>query len=97
MCCEYYRVCLVIHFSYRKHPAEEVYLVGEWSKWQYYEQLKKQANGTFTLSLNLRIGFYQYKYIVDGKWTYDEDEPRVSDNHGSFNNMREVYPTTAYT
>lgn len=46
--------------------------MGEWSKWQYYEQLKKQPDDTFAIGLNLRIGVYTYKFIVDGKWTYDD-------------------------
>ena len=43
------------------------------------------------------MGLYKYKFIVDGEWACDPEEPKISNNLGSFNNIKEVYPTTAYT
>ena len=40
----------------------------------------------------LPVGKYQYKYLVDGAWTYDPTQPCVPDSFGSWNNIVEIYP-----
>jgi len=42
--------------------------------------------------MNLQVGTYQYKFIVDGKWTYDHMQNSLSDGFGSYNNILEVIP-----
>lgn len=42
--------------------------------------------------MNLQAGTYEYKFIVDGKWTYDNTQNKSPDGFGSFNNILEVVP-----
>lgn len=42
--------------------------------------------------MNLQAGTYQYKFIVDGKWTYDHTQNCASDGFGSYNNILELVP-----
>ena len=48
------------------------------------------ADGTFTATLVLDPGSYQYKYIVDGNWLPDPAKPQVDDNFGGKNNTLDV-------
>lgn len=49
-----------------------------------------QGNICFVIGSNVPIGKFQYKFIVDGKWTYFKNAPVVPDPYGSFNNFIEV-------
>jgi 5'-AMP-activated protein kinase regulatory beta subunit len=44
----------------------------------------------FAVSLILRPGKYEYKFIVDSDWKHDPDKPFVSDNHGGYNNVVKI-------
>jgi hypothetical protein len=44
------------------------------------------------VTLSLSPGKYYYKYLIDGKWEYDENENLVPDNFNAFNNVRDVLP-----
>jgi len=52
----------------------------------------KFVNRFFSCTMNLQVGTYQYKFIVDGKWTYDHMQNSLSDGFGSYNNILEVIP-----
>lgn len=45
----------------------------------------------FEVGSNIPMGRFQYKFIVDGKWTYCKQAPKVPDPYGSFNNFVEVF------
>jgi hypothetical protein len=34
----------------------------------------QKVSGVFSHDLNLKIGLYHYKFIVDGNWCYDEGQ-----------------------
>lgn len=38
------------------------------------------------------VGSYQYKFLVDGVWRFDEKEQYCGDGFGSYNNVIEVIP-----
>ncbi|KNC72844.1 hypothetical protein SARC_14595, partial [Sphaeroforma arctica JP610] len=44
----------------------------------------------FSLTLDLPIGTYQYKFIVDEEWCYNPDQPQINDRSGAVNNIVEV-------
>ena len=50
----------------------------------------------FELALMLPVGTYQYKYLVDGQWCYDNTQPFVPDSFGSYNNIVEIYPKKTF-
>jgi|JI6StandDraft_1071083.scaffolds.fasta_scaffold00831_4 hypothetical protein len=61
--------------------------MGEWSKWQSKEQLHR-INNSFVLHKNLKVGTYRYKFVVDGKWQHDWEQPHESDSYGGYNNVK---------
>jgi len=55
--------------------------------------IKNNDFGLFFLYLDLPLGIYEYKFIVDGKWTYHEGKPyRKNDNPAFINNYIEILP-----
>lgn len=49
-----------------------------------------KVDSLFVHDINLKIGVYRYKFIVDGKWVYDANKPNESDTINSRNNILEV-------
>lgn len=47
-------------------------------------------NDYYELQLSLKIGSYQYKFIVDGEWVHDEDQPKIMNSFKTYNNVKEV-------
>jgi 1,4-alpha-glucan branching enzyme len=70
--------------------AKSVHLVGEFNNWSISNTpMKKQENGTFTVSLNLEKGReYQFRYLIDGTiWENDWNaEKYVPSPFGNFDN-----------
>ena len=55
-------------FTYTK-SAKDVFVAGDFNGWTKDEiRLQKKSDGTFSTSLSLKPGIYQYKFFVDGKW-----------------------------
>jgi chromosome partitioning protein len=82
-----------IEFSYFAPDASEIWVAGEFNNWhpsQKYK-LKKQENGEWGLSVPLLPGKYEYKFIVDGQWREDPENPqhRIGD-HGEKNSVLDV-------
>ncbi len=54
--------------------AEKVWLAGDFNSWSSVDTpMKKQKNGSFTVTLTLETGReYQFRYLLDGKrWEND--------------------------
>ena len=50
--------------------------------------MRKQINGQWVASVRLPAGQHQYKFIVDGKWIADPENPsQVDDNYGGKNSV----------
>jgi 5'-AMP-activated protein kinase regulatory beta subunit len=70
----------------------EVFLTGSFTKWRTHYPLTRQGH-EFSVTVALPKGIYQYKFIVDGEWRFNPDEPTESDEQGNINN---VINTTHY-
>lgn len=46
-----------------------VYVTGAWDDWRVKIPLARSGN-EFSTVLSLPLGYYQYKFIVDGNWRY---------------------------
>ncbi|WP_430413074.1 glycogen-binding domain-containing protein [Kordia sp.] len=71
--------------------AEKVIIAGTFNKWnEDLFQMKKVADGWY-ITLQLRPGIYEYKFIIDGMWMRDEANPNKKRNEfGEFNSLVEV-------
>ena len=48
-----------------------VKVAGTWNNWKPQNLIYNQQDDTWMLSLNLKPGTYQYKYIIDGQPSED--------------------------
>lgn len=69
-------------------PAEEVYVTGTFDKWSKSVKLTKDS-GVFTKQVDLPSTSDDifYKFVVDGNWTVDPQQPTKKDDKGNENNL----------
>ncbi len=79
-------------FQLHAGEAQSVTIAGDFNDWNSQEQyLKKNPDGTWTISLKLQPGSYHYKFVVDGNWQEDPNNPnRLWVSEGTFNSVIEV-------
>lgn len=76
--------------------ASQVLLSGTFNNWASTPETATvmkddDKDGTWTVSLPLAAGTYQYKFIVDGEWKTDPANPdKVPDNYGGYNSVLTV-------
>lgn len=77
--------------------AKKVIVAGSFNKWN--EQLftmKKTANG-WELTLQIKPGVYQYRFIVDGQWMEDPHNPlKVRNEFDAFNSVIDIKEYIAF-
>jgi len=70
--------------------AQSVQIAGSFNSWNAGE-LCKDEQGTWQMTLNLKPGRYEYKYLVDGRWENAQNEHETVDNgQGSLNSVLTV-------
>jgi len=81
-----------IEFSYEAPNAQTVYLAGDFNGWNTTATpLAKDENGVWKVLLKLAPGKYQYKFVVDGNWFFDQDNPNLADDgYGGSNSVVEI-------
>ena len=66
------------------HPgAGTVFLVGDFNNWNPTVEKMVKEGDRFVVSLFLIEGDYRYKFVVDGKWIHDPDNPPQDPSLGS--------------
>ena len=78
-----------VEFSIKAPQAQKVFLAGEFNSWNPTNMpMHKLPGGDWGGSVELKAGRYQYKFIIDGKWLPDPDNPdRVDDTYNGFNSV----------
>eukprot|EP00882_Tetradesmus_deserticola_P010062 GHRQ01010632.1.p1 GENE.GHRQ01010632.1~~GHRQ01010632.1.p1 ORF type:complete len:278 (+),score=82.35 GHRQ01010632.1:267-1100(+) len=71
------------------HGGEHVEVEGSFDNWSSRQPLQRTGRD-FTVIKLLPPGVYQYKFIVDGDWKYDPNQPAMFDEIGNVNNVIEV-------
>ena len=62
-----------IVFEFYAPSADDVRLAGTFNDWDPSKhRLKKSSDGRWHLSLKLKSGRYEYRYMVDGDWENDQ-------------------------
>lgn len=82
-------------FSIFAPGAKEVHLVGDFNGWKLgSDSSMKPENGTWTKNIALDPGKYNYRFVVDGKWTEDPNNPLKAQNpFGQLNSLIEITHT----
>jgi len=79
-------------FEYEDENAQSVFLVGSMNNWNTTATpMEKDENGIWEIILNLDSGKHTYKFMVDGNWHYDQENPNVEDDgYGGSNSVIEI-------
>ena len=67
--------------------VEKVQLAGSFTQWKPVEMEKTSDNEKWALKLDLPPGEYEFKFVVDGNWVIDEDQPTKLSEVGTLNNV----------
>ena len=81
-----------VSFVFEDAPGKEVFLAGSFNNWQIEKELKDRENsGIYRCQLRLLPGEYQYKFIVNGNWCLDAENPNFTANgFGTLNSLLHV-------
>jgi len=80
-------------FTFYASDAENVEIAGDFNNWVAAQEskLEKIENGVWAKVYHLQPGRYRYKFVVDGRWILDPQNPNVeSDSTGNLNSLLEV-------
>lgn len=82
--------------------ARNVYISGTFNDWSTTQTPMKFTGKGWMTDLKLEPGKYEYKYIIDGRWTTDPaNKQRQRNNAGSFNSVvyctNHAFTLTGYT
>lgn len=69
--------------------AREVLVAGNFNNWRpEATPLKNIGQGKWAVRLMLRSGQYEYRFVVDGRWTEDpSSSQRAPNSHGGYNSV----------
>ncbi len=81
-----------VFFSIFAPDAREVYVVGDFNNWKIDGDSRMQKDGSFWAKrINLNSGKYRYRFVIDGKWTEDPNNPSKEVNpYGEMDSLLEI-------
>ena len=83
-------------FNYKTEGRDKkIFLAGNFNSWNpsdpQFLMKDDDGDGTWSITVKLAPGEYQYKYVIDGKWTQDPYGPaEAPDGFGGRNSKFEV-------
>lgn len=73
-----------VRFEYYNPDAKQVYLAGEFNEWSTTSlPMRREEDGTWWIVIKLSPGKYEYKFVVDGQWVADPDNPVTVGPYGN--------------
>ena len=78
-----------VTFQIRAPGAGEVYLAGSFNGWSATDwPLADDGDGNWSIVKKLDAGAHQYKFVVDGSWMTDPENPEAQDDgYGGSNSL----------
>jgi chromosome partitioning protein len=79
-------------FSVSAPQAKEVFVAGDFNGWKIDETSKMEhENGVWKKRVNLANGKHHYRFVIDGNWTEDANNPTKEKNpYGTLDSLIEV-------
>lgn len=77
-------------FRFYAPTANEVHVVGDFNNWKIDDsgKLEKTESGEWEKSFYLLPGRYRYKFVADGLWLWDPENPKKEPNpYGDFDSV----------
>ncbi|MFA5115227.1 MAG: AAA family ATPase [Candidatus Omnitrophota bacterium] len=81
-----------VFFSVFAPDAKDVHVVGNFNNWSLDGESRMHKEGAFWAKrINLNSGRYRYRFVIDGKWTEDPNNPSKELNpYGEMDSLLEV-------
>jgi 1,4-alpha-glucan branching enzyme len=81
-----------VQFALIRPGAQRITVAGEFNGWSAdTTSLVKRTGDSWAITIELKPGRYQYKFVVDGEWLTDPAAvENVSNVHGTLNSVMEV-------
>jgi len=79
-----------VNFRFEAKPDSDVRLAGTFNNWdvEAHRLTRKKDGGTYSITLLLPPGRYEYKFIVNGEWLVDPlCLQTVTNPHGTLNSV----------
>ena len=78
-----------ITFTVEDAPGKQVAVAGTFNDWTPDRPLlDKEGNGIYSCRMMLEPGTYEYKFVVDGEWKLDSNNPNFAPNDlGTLNSV----------
>ena len=75
--------------NYKDAPGKNVIVAGDFNDWRTDRQMSDHnGTGDYCCRILLAPGQYQYKFLVDGEWRSDPENPNfVPNSFGSLNSV----------
>ena len=79
----------VITLTCETEPGKKVFVAGSFNDWKPEKQLvDKNNSGVYRCQLRLMPGEYQYKFVIDGNWCLDAENPNfIPNDFGTLNSL----------
>lgn len=79
-------------FSLKAPHAKEVHVVGDFNGWKVGNDSTMEINdGNWRKRVNLNPGRYHYRFVIDGNWAEDPENPaKVKNPFGELNSIVEI-------
>ena len=86
-------------FKLKGYPnAVDVILTGSFNNWNEHAIQMNKVAGGWELQADLPPGRYEYKFIVEGQWMHDPENPeRVRNEHQTFNSVLYITVPVTFT
>ncbi len=82
-----------VKFEVLAKPLSKVFLAGSFNEWSDTAKPLKEKNGDgcYTGTLLLSPGEYEYKFVINGEWLIDAENPNFNQNKiGTLNSVVKV-------
>lgn len=77
-----------VTFTVNADKGKEVYLAGSFNEWSTTAKKMAYKSGSYSATVQLAPGEYQYKFVIDGTWCADpENVNAVKNDQGTFNSV----------
>lgn len=79
-------------FSVFAPEAKEVYIASDFNGWQLDDSSRMlMQDGTWSKKIELKAGRYHYRFVIDGRWTDDPNNPnRETNPYGEMDSLLEI-------
>lgn len=72
-----------VKFTYRDQYAGAVFLAGDFNGWNGTATPMQKDNGVWSVVVPLSPGSHEYKFVIDGQWVADPDNPVTVGDFGN--------------